>query len=81
MIDAGPRDQRPIQSFPDYGLIYQSEALTEDLPIAGAVRVTLHIQSNCPDTDFVAKLIELEPGGRDAVNGWCGARHVPGPVG
>jgi uncharacterized protein len=64
LIDAGPRDQRPAQSLPDYGLIYRGEVLAKDLTIAGAVRVTLHIQSSCPDTDFVAKLIELEPGGR-----------------
>ncbi len=64
LIDAGPRDQRPAQSLPDYGLIYRGEVLEEDLTIAGNVRVTLHIQSNCPDTDFVAKLIELEPDGR-----------------
>ena len=28
------------------------------------MRVTLHVQSDCPDTDFVAKLIEVEPDGR-----------------
>jgi putative CocE/NonD family hydrolase len=27
------------------------------------VSVTLHVQSNCRDTDFVAKLIELQPDG------------------
>src|SRR5271167_313215 len=64
LIEAGPRDQRPAQSLPDYGLIYRGNVLAKDLTIAGAVRVTLHIQSNCPDTDFVAKLIELEPRGR-----------------
>jgi hypothetical protein len=63
-IDAGPRDQRPAQALPDYGLIYRSEALDEDLTLAGEVRVTLHVQSDCPDTDFVAKLIEVEPDGR-----------------
>jgi uncharacterized protein len=64
LIDAGPRDQRPVQGLPDYGLIYRGEALPEDLTIAGAVRVTLHVQSSCPDTDFVAKLIDLHPDGR-----------------
>ena len=64
LIDAGPRDQRPAQALPDYGLIYRSEPLAEDLTIAGEVRVTLHVQSDCPDTDFVAKLIEVEPDGR-----------------
>ena len=64
LIDAGPRDQRPAQALPNYGLIYRSEPLTEDITIAGQVRVTLHVQSDCPDTDFVAKLIEVEPDGR-----------------
>jgi putative CocE/NonD family hydrolase len=64
LIDAGPRNQRPAQALRNYGLIYRSEALGEDLTIAGEVRVTLHVQSDCPDTDFIAKLIELEPDGR-----------------
>jgi uncharacterized protein len=64
LIDAGPRDQRPAQALPDYGLIYRSGALAEDLTIAGEVRVSLAVQSDCPDTDFVAKLIEVEPDGR-----------------
>ena len=64
LIDAGPRDQRPAQSLPDYGLIYRGEPLDADLTIAGAVRVTLHVESDCPDTDFVAKLIEVTTDGR-----------------
>jgi predicted acyl esterase len=44
---------------PDYGLIYCSEALTEDLTIVGEVRVTLPVQSDCPDTDVVAITITL----------------------
>ncbi len=63
LIDAGPRDQCPAQSLPDYGLIYRGEPLDADLTIAGAVRVTLHVESDCPDTDFVAKLIEVTPEG------------------
>ena len=64
LIDAGPRDQRPAQALADYGLMYRSEVLVEDLTIAGEVRVTLSVQCDCPDTDFVAKLIEVEPDGR-----------------
>ena len=63
LIDPGPLDQRPAQSLPDYGLIYRGEPLTADLTIAGAVRVTLHVESDCPDTDFVVKLIERKPDG------------------
>jgi putative CocE/NonD family hydrolase len=64
LIDAGPRDQRPLYDLPHYGLIYRGEPLDQDLTIAGAVRVTLHVQCNCRDTDFIAKLIELESDGR-----------------
>jgi uncharacterized protein len=64
LIDAGPRDQCAAQALPDYGVIYCSETLREDLTIAGEVRVTLSVQSDCPDTDFVAKLIDLYPDGR-----------------
>ena len=64
LIDAGPRDQRPAQALSGYGLIYRGDPLTQDKTIAGAVRVTLHAGSDCPDTDFVAKLIEIMPDGR-----------------
>jgi hypothetical protein len=63
LIDPGPLDQRPAQALPDYGLIYRVPALDHDLAIAGNVRMTLHAQSDCPDTDFIAKLIELKPSG------------------
>ncbi|HWB51050.1 MAG TPA: CocE/NonD family hydrolase [Stellaceae bacterium] len=64
LIDPGPLDQRPAQQLPDYGLIYRSAPLERDMTIAGNVRVTLNIGSDCPDSDFVAKLIELWPDGR-----------------
>jgi len=62
-IDPGPMDQRPAESHPDYGLVYRSEPLDRPWTIAGPVRVDLHISSDCPDTDFVAKLIEEKPDG------------------
>ena len=64
LIDAGPRDQRPVQALPHYGLTYRGAPLSEDLTIAGPVRLTLQASSDCPDTDFVAKLIEVHPDGR-----------------
>jgi putative CocE/NonD family hydrolase len=64
LIEPGPLDQRPAQALPDYGLIYRGAPLPRDLTIAGNPRVTLHVQSDCRDTDFVAKLIELLPDGR-----------------
>jgi putative CocE/NonD family hydrolase len=64
LIEPGPLDQRPAQALPDYGLIYRGAPLRGALTIAGNVRATLSIQSDCPDTDFVAKLIEKLPDGR-----------------
>ena len=64
LIDAGPRDQRPLHALPHYGLVYRSEPLQEAVTIAGAVHVTLHVQSDCPDTDFIAKLVEVEADGQ-----------------
>jgi uncharacterized protein len=64
LINSGARDQRPVQALPDYGVSYRSKVLEGDLTIAGSVDVILHIQSDCQDTDFVAKLIELHVDGR-----------------
>jgi uncharacterized protein len=64
LIDAGPRDQRPVRALPDYGLVYSGPPLARPLTIAGPVRVHLHVGSDCPDTDFVAKLVERHPDGR-----------------
>src|SRR5260370_15012337 len=64
LIEPGRVDQRRVQALPDYGLIYRGAALARPLTIAGNVLTTLQVQSDCPDTDFVAKLIELMPDGR-----------------
>lgn len=64
LITAGARDQTPVRATPDYGLIYTGEELGGELTIAGPVDVVLQVESDCPDTDFVAKLIELHPDGR-----------------
>jgi putative CocE/NonD family hydrolase len=64
LIDAGPRDQRPARALPDYGLVYRGAPLATDLTLAGELRVRLHVESDCPDTDFIAKLIEAYPDGR-----------------
>jgi putative CocE/NonD family hydrolase len=63
-ITAGARDQRSVQALPNYGLIYTSTPLQEDLTIAGTVEVTVQLQSDCPDTDVIAKLVDLHPDGR-----------------
>jgi putative CocE/NonD family hydrolase len=60
---AGARDQRPIEDRPDV-LLYTSEELTEDYTAIGDVYATLYASSSAPDTDFVARLVDVYPDGR-----------------
>jgi putative CocE/NonD family hydrolase len=59
---AGPRDQRPIEVRNDI-LVYTSDYLKEDLEVTGPVKVVVYASSDAPDTDFVAKLIDVYPDG------------------
>ena len=59
---AGPKDQRPIEGRQDV-LVYTSEPLQEPLEVTGPVKVVLYASSNAPDTDFVAKLVDVHPDG------------------
>jgi predicted acyl esterase len=38
--------------------------LENEVEVSGRVKVFLHASSNCKDTDFVAKLIDVYPGGK-----------------
>ncbi len=60
---AGPRDQRPIEKRPDV-LVYTSEPLPEDYTVLGNVYATIFAASSAPDTDFVARLVDVYPDGR-----------------
>jgi hypothetical protein len=62
----GARDQRPIEGRPDV-LLYTSEALSADYTVLGPIYVTLHAASSAPDTDFVARLVDVYPDGRAIV--------------
>ncbi|MBM3524985.1 MAG: CocE/NonD family hydrolase, partial [Alphaproteobacteria bacterium] len=50
--------------------VFQTAPLAEPLEIAGPVRVTLHVSSSAPDTDFVAKLIDVHPPTMDDPDGF-----------
>jgi uncharacterized protein len=45
-------------------LVYTSDPLDGDLEVIGPLRVILHAASDAPDTDFVARLIDVYPDGR-----------------
>src|SRR5205823_4845098 len=59
---AGPLDQRKVEKRPDV-LVYSSPPLEHPLEVTGPLRVLLHAATSAPDTDFVAKLCDVEPDG------------------
>ncbi|MBI3694023.1 MAG: CocE/NonD family hydrolase [Acidobacteria bacterium] len=60
---AGPQDQRPVEGRQDV-LVYTSDRLDRAVEVTGPVKVVLHASSDAPDTDFVAKLVDVYPDGR-----------------
>ncbi|HVT65418.1 MAG TPA: CocE/NonD family hydrolase [Mycobacteriales bacterium] len=58
-----PADARPLEMRDDL-LVYTSEPVTEALYVSGRPSVVLHASSDCPDTDFVVGLADVEPDGR-----------------
>jgi uncharacterized protein len=58
----GPRDQRGIEERPDV-LLYTSQVLESPYTVLGSVYVTLFAASSAPDTDFVARLVDIYPDG------------------
>lgn len=75
----GPRDQRPIEDRHDV-LIYTSEILDREVEVTGPVKVILYASSDSPDTDFVAKLVDVYPDGRsfNVAEGVLRARYRDG---
>ena len=58
----GPDDYRAVERRDDV-LVYTSQPLAEDTEICGPVRVKLYASSSVPDTDFMAKLLDVWPDG------------------
>ncbi|MCU0873552.1 MAG: CocE/NonD family hydrolase [Pirellulaceae bacterium] len=62
LISKGPMDQRPVESRPDV-LLFSTEPLAEPAEVTGRITVKLYVASDCPDTDFTAKLCDVYPDG------------------
>jgi putative CocE/NonD family hydrolase len=59
----GAVDQAEVEQRDDV-LVYTSAPLEQELRIAGTVRATLSFSSDAPDTDLVARLVDVAPDGR-----------------
>jgi uncharacterized protein len=58
----GPLDQRGVEERPDV-LVYTSEPLPADVDVIGTVEAVLHVSTSGADTDFTAKLVDVDPSG------------------
>jgi putative CocE/NonD family hydrolase len=58
----GPFDQRGIEERPDV-LVYSTAVLKQDLEATGPISAELYVSSSAPDTDFTAKLVDVDGAG------------------
>jgi putative CocE/NonD family hydrolase len=75
----GGADQRPVEVRSDV-LVYTSEALRQELNVTGVPYVELYVSSDVVDTDFMVKLVDVQPDGRafNVVDGLMRARYREG---
>lgn len=58
----GPFEQRQVEMRDDV-LVYTSNAVTQTLELAGPIRLAIKASSSAVDTDFMAKLCDVDPAG------------------
>ncbi|HEX8032579.1 MAG TPA: CocE/NonD family hydrolase, partial [Ktedonobacterales bacterium] len=61
---------QPLAQRPDV-LVFQTPPLEADLEVTGPISVKLWIASDCSDTDFTAKLIDVYPPNEDYPDGFA----------
>lgn len=61
---------RPLAERADV-LVFQTPPLTEDVELSGPVTAHLWIASDCPDTDFTVKLVDVCPPNPDYPEGYA----------
>ena len=62
IIPIGVQDQREVEERRDV-LVYSGEPLSRPLEVTGPIVVTLFAATDAPDTDFTAKLVDVQPDG------------------
>jgi putative CocE/NonD family hydrolase len=62
IVPWGPYDQRDVEMRADV-LCYTSAPLDRDLEVTGPIRVVLYAATDCPDTDWTGKLVDVRPSG------------------
>ncbi len=78
----GSYDQRETENREDV-LVYSTPELTQDVEVTGPITVHLWAISSAPDTDFVARLVDVHPNGyaQNLTDGIIRARYRNFPQG
>jgi predicted acyl esterase len=63
VLPSGPMEQSAVESRSDV-LSYSSPVLDDPIEVTGRARLTLHVSSDCKDTDFFARLCDVYPDGK-----------------
>src|SRR5579884_2065593 len=63
LLPPGPLDQSGVERRQDV-LVYTSVPLTADMEVTGPIRVVLYVSTTVNDSDFTAKLVDVQPDGR-----------------
>lgn len=63
IMPPGPLDQTRVEGRNDV-LVYTSAPLSEDVEVTGPVRVVLYVSTSANDSDFTAKLVDVQPNGQ-----------------
>lgn len=63
ILPPGPLEQSAAEQRPDV-LVYTSAPLSEDMEVTGQVKTLLYVSTSANDTDFTAKLVDVQADGR-----------------
>ena len=63
VLPPGPLDQSAVERRSDV-LVYTSGPMRDELEITGEVKALLYVASSANDTDFTAKLVDVQPDGK-----------------
>ncbi len=79
IFNSGVKDQRPVEARSDV-LQFTSDLLKSDLEVTGPITVKLWAASDAPDTDFVARLVDVHLDGfaQNLTDGVIRARYRNG---
>ena len=70
VYSARPPYSTPLSARRDV-LVFQTQPLERDMEVTGPIEVSLWVASDAPDTDFMAKLIDVYPTSEDYPDGYA----------